>query len=443
MHSKWVLCSIILWFFTVKIRCDDFPSLLMANATIAILLDREYLDNEYESTLNEVKIIVERVLREDLKNGGLYVNYYSWTMINFKKDFTAVLSVANCKDTWKVFMEARKENLLLMALTDTDCPRLPPKEALMIPIMRPGEELPQVIFDMKAAVAFKWKTSVLLHDDTFDRDMISRCALSLSSESPDGYVKPVTLSLFKLRAHIHEWERRKALRQTLANLPTRFIGTNFLVVVTSASLENVMETAKDLGLVHTFSQWLYVISDTNYERFNISSVASLIGEGENIAFAYNLTRADTKCVSGVKCHLGEVLRGFVLGLSKMIREEQAIYGQISDEEWEAIRPTKREKRDTILGALNLNLMETAKCGNCTTWTMVGGEVWGNVYDTKFTSFNIADDWDTDEANKKTKRLLRVGAWNPIYGYKATDALFPHIAHGFRNKQLHIVTFHVC
>lgn len=65
--------------------CDDFPSLLMANASIAILLDREYLDKKYENTLNEVKIIIERVLREDLKNGGLIVNYYSWTMIDFRK----------------------------------------------------------------------------------------------------------------------------------------------------------------------------------------------------------------------------------------------------------------------------------------------------------------------------------------------------------------------
>lgn len=33
---------------------DDFPSLLTANASIAVILDREYLDNKYEDTLNEV-----------------------------------------------------------------------------------------------------------------------------------------------------------------------------------------------------------------------------------------------------------------------------------------------------------------------------------------------------------------------------------------------------
>lgn len=98
--------------------CDDFPSLLTANASIAVILDREYLDAKYDDMLKEVKVIIERVLREDLKNGGLIVFYYSWTRINLKKDFTGVLSVTNCENTWEIYRESRSENLLLMALTD-------------------------------------------------------------------------------------------------------------------------------------------------------------------------------------------------------------------------------------------------------------------------------------------------------------------------------------
>lgn len=112
--------------------CDDFPSLLTANASIAIILDREYLDNQYDDILKEVKVIVERVLREDLKNGGLIVSYYSWTRINLKKDFTAVLSVTNCENTWDIYKDSRTENLLLIAVTDPDCPRLPSDEAIMV-----------------------------------------------------------------------------------------------------------------------------------------------------------------------------------------------------------------------------------------------------------------------------------------------------------------------
>ncbi len=80
---------------------------------------------DYDKTLEEVKVIIERVLREDLKNGGLIVFYYSWTRINLKKDFTAVFSVSNCERTWELFRDSQPENLLLLAITDPDCPRLP------------------------------------------------------------------------------------------------------------------------------------------------------------------------------------------------------------------------------------------------------------------------------------------------------------------------------
>jgi len=80
---------ILLIFFLIKcnkfVYCDDFPSLLSANASIAIILDREYLNIAYEEILKQIKVIVEKLLREDLRNGGLIVTYYSWTSINLKR----------------------------------------------------------------------------------------------------------------------------------------------------------------------------------------------------------------------------------------------------------------------------------------------------------------------------------------------------------------------
>lgn len=48
------------------------------------------------------------------------------------------------------------------------------------------------------------------------------------------------------------------------------------------------------------------------------------------------------------CHFEEAFKILVDALSKMIKKESAIYGQISDEEWEAIRLTKKERRDGML-----------------------------------------------------------------------------------------------
>uniref|UniRef100_A0A1B0CLF6 Putative glutamate-gated kainate-type ion channel receptor subunit glur5 n=1 Tax=Lutzomyia longipalpis TaxID=7200 RepID=A0A1B0CLF6_LUTLO len=432
-------------FLAKKCSADDFPSLITANASMAIILDQEYLDARYDAVFTEVQNIIERVLREDLKNGGLYVTYYSWTSINLKKDYMAVLMISNCDNTWKVFSEARQETLLLIAMTDPDCPRLPPTEAIMVPLTSHGEELPQVLLDLKSSQALRWKSTIVLHDDTFARDMISRVAIAVTTESPDGYVKPMSVSLFKIRAHIQEWERRKSIRRTLLSLPTNYIGRNFLVIVTTTIMENIMEVAKDLGMVEPFSQWMYIISDTNAQKQNISSVLPLIGEGENVAFAYNVTGLDSNCKAGILCHSAELLRSFVLALSKMIREEKAVYGQISDEEWETIRLTKKERRDSLLAYMVNHLKTTSVCSNCTAWKIQAAEYWGTEYqtnvDNKVPQNYVEEEWNIVNTENRVRKFLDVGTWKPNDGVQLNDVLFPHVFHGFRGKNLHIVTYH--
>lgn len=38
-----------------------------------------------------------------------------------------------------------------------------------IPIITPGEELPQVVLDAKIAKSFKWDSAIVLHDETFGK----------------------------------------------------------------------------------------------------------------------------------------------------------------------------------------------------------------------------------------------------------------------------------
>ncbi|CRL07373.1 CLUMA_CG020350, isoform A [Clunio marinus] len=404
-----------------KSLCDDFPSLLTANASIAIIIDREYLDNKYENILNEIKVIIERVLREDLKNGGLIVSYYSWTRINLKKDFTAVLSITNCENTWEIFEDSRSEYLLLMAITDPDCPRLPYDEAIM---------------------------AMLLYDNTFDRDMISRCVNALSRDFPDesgDLVKPLSVSIYRIKDSPHEWDRRKMIRTMLKQLPTKFIGKNFMVLVTAKLMQSLMEIARDLKMVDTFSQWFYVVSDTSFENHNISFITTLIEEGNNIAFILNHTRGGNECVSGIECHSNELLKSFVLGLSKAIREEAAVYGQISDEEWEIIRASKKERRNDILNFMLDNLRKTSKCAACTTWNVKSSEIWGNQY--KYSAFSdgflkqVSSDGRDSKETSNGLKMIDAGFWKPFDGLKMTDALFPHVSHGFRNKQFKVITYH--
>lgn len=197
--------------------------------------------------------------------------------------------------------------------------------------------------------------------------------------------------------------------------------------------------------------WFYVVSDTNFLNYNISSVIPLIEEGNNIAFVNNYTRGGEECQNGLKCHANEMLRSFVLGLSKAIREENAVYGQISDEEWEIVRPTKQERRDGILEVMLEDLRKTAKCSNCTTWNVNTAEIWGRRY--QFTAFSEDTSQQTvlqqqtgfrikDSSEMASVNLINAGFWKPFDGLKMTDVLFPHISHGFRGKVFHIITYHV-
>lgn len=72
-------------------------------------------------------------------------------------------------------------------------------------MMTPGEELPQVILDTKAQHSVAWTSAVLLYDNTFDRDMISRCIIAISRDFPDesgDLVKPLSVSIYRIKVDV-------------------------------------------------------------------------------------------------------------------------------------------------------------------------------------------------------------------------------------------------
>lgn len=79
----------------------------------------------------------------------------------------------------------------------------------------------------------------------------------------------------------------------------------------------------------------------------------------------------------------------MLSLSKLIREEKAVYGQISDEEWEVIRPTKRERRDDMVEFIKNHLLTSSNCDVCMTWQVESGETWGYSFETNIATSNFS------------------------------------------------------
>lgn len=76
--------------------------------------------------------------------------------------------------------------------------------------------------------------------------------------------------------------------------------------------------------------------------------------------------------------------------------------------------------------IQAKLVETGECNNCTLWNFISCLTWGNEF---FESGASVD-------------LITSGSWQPQYGLKLYDNVFPHSVHGFRGKTLPIISFHV-
>ncbi|KAI8421920.1 hypothetical protein MSG28_009840 [Choristoneura fumiferana] len=307
----------LMFFCFASVRAEDFPSLITANASIAVVLDRQYLGEHYQTLLEGLKDYIKELARVDLKHGGVVVYYYSWSTIN------------------------------------------------------PGQELPQLLLDLRTNKAFNWKSAIILHDDTLN----------------DEDVPSISVTVFKMKHEINDYLRKKEMHRVLSKLPVKHIGENFIAIVTSDVMSTMAETARDLSMMHTQAQWLYVISDTDSRHSNLSALINELHEGENVAYMYNVTEDHEDCRNGIMCYAEEMMTAFVLALDAAVQDEFDVAAQVSDEEWEAIRPTKLQRRDLLL------------------------------------------------------KHMTVGYWRPTDGTRFDDFLFPHIAHGFRGKVLPVITYH--
>nr|ALT31632.1 ionotropic receptor 93a [Cnaphalocrocis medinalis] len=428
----------------VGVSGEEFPSLITANASIAVVLDRQFLGEKYQAVLDELKDYIKELARVELKHGGVVVHYFSWTTISLKKDFLAVFSIASCEDTWSLFTRTEEEELLLFALTEEDCPRLPTDSAITVTYVEPGEELPQILLDMRTQRAFKWKSAIILHDDTLSRDMVSRVVQSLTSQIDEGATTTtVSVSVYKMKHEINEYLRRKEIQRVLSKLPVKYIGENFMAIVTTEVMTTMSEIARDLLMSHTLAQWLYVISDTNIHNGNLSSLVSALYEGENVAFMYNITDDDPDCKNGLMCYCQEMMNAFISALDSAVQDEFDVAAQVSDEEWEAIRPNKIQRRSMLLKHMQQHIATKSSCGNCSTWRALAADTWGATY----RSFTETDMMAKDPGNVTTVgviehvTMLHVGFWRPIDAIRFEDVLFPHVEHGFRGKELPVITYH--
>ncbi|XP_072742853.1 ionotropic receptor 93a isoform X1 [Anoplolepis gracilipes] len=410
---------------------NDFPSLMSTNASMAVVIEKNLFDNKtvYREVVRNIYNLIANITREEMHMADIDVHIFRDTKIDSFRDYTVLLSVATCSQTWSLHNAARKDDIVHLAITEQDCPRL--LEGVSVPLIPPGKELSQIFFDIRMADALLWNNINVLHDDTFDRDTIDQVTKAISSLLPNKRFNLVSRSLFEFKHANSDRNRRYYIKEMLENFHVNELGKCFLVIVTIDTAADVMEAAKMLNMVQPDSQWLYVITDTVIgNSTNITSFISLLSEGSNVAYIYNATDNSTYCNNNLMCYVQELITALSNALQLSLMTEIELYNHVTNEEFEIIRLNKRERRREILKLIKTKLVQDTYstggiCGRCLFWRFASAITWGSFF----------------VHGKSSAHLIDSGTWTPTLGMNLTDVIFPHIVHGFRGINLPIATYH--
>nr|XP_018916090.1 PREDICTED: glutamate receptor ionotropic, delta-1 [Bemisia tabaci] len=405
----------------------DFNSFPIYNDSIAVVIDSDFLDAENSKILDTVQFIVSAAKRQYASKGTLAVEYFTNTKIVLRKDFTIALIVAPCVDLWHLYKNAEDNSILYIAITESDCPRLPESSGVTMPLAETGSELSQLILDLRTSMSIVWRSATLIYDSSIDPSSISGIVTALTTVIPTYENSSADIIIYSLNDSNSDWERRQQvhnLMRTLKNTEDDF--EQYLLIVSFELIGIILDLAKAYDLLMPQNQWLFVLCETPKGYNNVSNFVNTLTEGEHIAFVFNTSMRTQSCKGGLLCNVEELLRSLSVANKIAIQEETDLSSQVSDEEWELIKPSKYDRRKSLLSYMKAELYTSGVCGNCTRWTLQAGEVWGQ---------------DFIENGKSAVKLLDVGTWTPRDGIKTLDALFPHLTQGFRGKTLPIITFH--
>ncbi|XP_066582000.1 ionotropic receptor 93a [Prorops nasuta] len=402
---------------------------------MAIVIDKGFFVDKknYLDTINLVFNLVKETIKNETLRCTIVTRLFLDTNVDLEKEYTALLTIARCPVTWLMYERLRKEHLVHLAITvltisqDTGCPRFPKTEGVSIPLLEPGEELSQILNDMRIFNALSWNTINILHDDTFDRDTISKVVRSVSDELPRQKIGISPRSIFTFNHGNSDWSRKKHIQDKLETFRTEQLGCCFLVIVTQDVVPDVMDVAKSLRLVSPDRQWLYVIPDNEIKNYtNLTYVNDLLTEGSNLAFLYNASDFNRDCNSGLINNLKEIVKALSRAVESAYLNEVALREKLTDEEFNIFRTTKVERQREIVRYLQAEISESDNCERCLKWRLSTAITWGDSF--------LHD-------GKRVGHLIDIGSWRPNLGLNLTDVLFPHVEHGFREMTLPIVSYH--
>ncbi|KAJ1521518.1 hypothetical protein ONE63_003181 [Megalurothrips usitatus] len=386
----------------------------LSNATLVVVVDEFFHteDKGKASVVEALRGFLTTATQEHLKHGGLNVEFYSLADLQIKPGTGCPLEKKSTRKIQHLLKSIPSWNLSKRVTLAADVMAIMTYAGMTVPLTERGGDLPQMILDLKNDNALAWKSAVVLHDDSLETSLLDRVLAALSSDRVERSL-PSAVSAFSIPHEQADWKRRKRVELVLRSLPAQ-LGQRYLVLVSYDMVGVVMDVAKSMGMVHPLSQWLYVLSDTTASQDSLSTFTSLLTEGDNVAFASNSTARLDFCQGGLLCHAHEMLEAFVMALDRSVQDELEMATQVSDEEWEAIRPSKEDRLALLLA---------------------------HVKDSQEDDAQAPPSYRRRHRPWAGGRLLEAGWWRPREGLALVDPLFPHVAHGFRGRTLPIISFH--
>lgn len=262
------------------------------------MVDEEFVTTEFKNAKATIEDFEKIVTQLNIKENHIRIGYYTSMGFKFKRDISGILAITSCKNTWKVYDRADGEFIPFIALSEVDCPRLPAGKAINIPLTKLGEEMSQILLDLRTSTIFKWKSVVLIYDSSMARDMVSRITASLTDDLPIT-TQSTALSLIKLNDTQFNGKKNSLVDQ-LTSISKKKTELNFLVVTHRRIVEKVMAAAELTNLVNTETQWLYAIPDTSRGvKKNMKKLRKSLREGSNVAVIYNNTETDSGCIVSI------------------------------------------------------------------------------------------------------------------------------------------------
>ncbi|XP_044014294.1 ionotropic receptor 93a [Aphidius gifuensis] len=430
---------------------NDFPSLVNANASMAVVIEKSFYERKilikeifihskdaYEKSVASFTNVVDKIAREKMNISGLSIHVFQDIQTNLARDYMILLSVSTCQTAWNLFKRAKIEKLVHLAITDINCPRLPAKEGMSIPLVDPGEELPQIFYDLRVSGAFHWSKATFLHDDSIERETIGKIIQAFDDELPILARGLSTNSLFFFERGKSDTVTNQNIQNILVKFSTgMFLSNQFIVIVAHDTLSHVLQTARSLKMLNPSTQWLFIVPNMvefpyGSRRFPIE----LLGEGENIAILYNETYKNYQNDIKYNENISEMMGSLAIAIEKVSSIETHLYGQVTEEQFEATGFSKLDRSQILLEYLSdqfYNKTQDSSGSSCKVdcdmnWILQSGLTWGNT---------IGSSIDT-----QPHKLIVTGIWTPDRGFVSMDHMFPHIYYGFRRKSLPIATYNL-